>query len=724
MDKQALAKHHFWILLGVFGLFALILIILVPILVGAEITEKETKLDESKKLLQSNMSPTTDAYTKVQAEQKATLNERRETLWKEMFSYQRDIVTFPGALGDTLKSLKFGDEIDRTYCDLYRKQSVYRKAYEDMAQIIAPTEYQPSWEGVLLPVAWKDTPLPTSEEIWLSLEDLCVRREVLKIIHNANELSAAFVEVTKVGPNDPPLPESKLGPGFAKRFRSRLYEIDLVVKDAGKGNYTFSGKIKNISGRRQKIYELWLNAWLNPDISVTEPAQPTFLRFGIADLAAGQTANLDEFKIQLNRAPTGLLKLAQRHNQQTVPVKYLLEIAFGPNAAGDRVLPQGAERKLLTAKFGTKKEGEGGAPGGGGGGAGGGAGPGKPMGFGPMGGGPPSGMGGGAGMMMGGGGGGGGNAGQVELTGNGVAKTRYIDVTEQVRRIPVAVVMIADQACMQDVLTAFTNSMRMRYQTTHYHWKRVYLTASASSSGSGVGGAAGGGADREDHEGGGFKPMGGGALGPMGGAGFSPMGGGGASAGGAGIPPMGGGNFNTGGPMGGGGGGLFPGTGRGSNIPSFADQPPVNLVEMTVYGIANLYERPPETTAPATTPMTPVKPAETSSPATAPKPGEGAKPSEGTKPGDKPPEGAKPADKPAGGSKPADKPGDAKPGDKPAEGAKPADKPSDAKPAESSKPKDPTTPKPPSGSGDKPKADGPKPPDSPKPGAEKDKPGK
>src|SRR5262245_14679623 len=203
MDKQALAKHHFWILLGVFGLFALLLIILVPILVGAEITEKESKLESVKKDLQSNMNPTTDAYTKIQGEQKTTLNERRETLWQEMFGRQRDIVVFPGALQETLANLKFGDEFDRKYCDLYRKQSIYRKAYEDMAQIVAPTEYQPNWESVLLPVKWMETPLPTCEEIWLSLEDLCVRRELLKIIHDANELSAAFVEVTKVGPDDP-----------------------------------------------------------------------------------------------------------------------------------------------------------------------------------------------------------------------------------------------------------------------------------------------------------------------------------------------------------------------------------------------------------------------------------------------------------------------------------------------------------------------------------------
>src|SRR5262249_2539749 len=46
-----------------------------------------------------------------------------------------------------------------------------------------------------------------------------------------------------------------------------------------------------------------------------------------------------------------------------------------------------------------------------------------------------------------------------------LALLRYISVTEHVRHMPIAVVLIADQSHVQDVLSAFANS-RLRFQTT------------------------------------------------------------------------------------------------------------------------------------------------------------------------------------------------------------------------------------------------------------------
>src|SRR6185295_2505097 len=68
-----------------------------------------------------------------------------------------------------------------------------------------------------------------------------------------------------------------------------------------------------------------------------------------------------------------------------------------------------------------------------------------------------------------------------DLTPNGISRSRYIDVTDQVRRMPVSVVMVIDQSYLQDVLAAFSNSDHMRYQITQYHWKRVHLAATTVS---------------------------------------------------------------------------------------------------------------------------------------------------------------------------------------------------------------------------------------------------
>ena len=65
-------------------------------------------------------------------------------------------------------------------------------------------------------------------------------------------------------------------------------------------------------------------------------------------------------------------------------------------------------------------------------------------------------------------------------------KYRYIQRTDQVRRIPVAVVLIVDQMFMQDVLVEYANSP-LRIQVTQFHWQR-YRAGSTSSGGSVPGG--------------------------------------------------------------------------------------------------------------------------------------------------------------------------------------------------------------------------------------------
>jgi hypothetical protein len=566
VDKQALKKHHFWILLGVFGFFAFLLILLVPILVGSEIEDKEKKLDEVEKDLKSNSSPITDAHTKVQKKQISTLEDRRDSLWREMFKAQQNILVLPTALQERVKGLKFGDEIEKDLVSKFRDPSIYLASYEQIVPTIKPTEYKGSWDAVLQPIAWNMSILPSSEEVWLSVEDLCVRREVLRVIREANMITARFSREA-YGASDKPA-VSNIGKEFSQRFVSRWYQIDLVVNSRGRGTYGFSGKVKNLSGKRRRIGELSLNVWLSPEADNRE-VRPAEVNFSLEDLAAsGERAERDlpEVIVRLNQAPQSIFRVELRHTLQTVPVRRLDEIAFGLSAAGHRA----ADRKILQAKFSKSEKSSGtgtgasvmpGAPGGGGG---------------MVAAGPPGA--GGAGMS-------GGGAGGDEKTTNGVAKNRYVDVTDQVRRIPLAVVLIADQSCMQDVVTAFSNSAKMRFQIMQYGWRRVYLPASTTSSEPApMGGAATGPMGGAAGPMGGMAgPMGGGAGGPMGGI-AGPMGGTGSPMGGAAFGPMGGG---AGGPVGGGAGRA------GANHPSYADQPPVNLVEMTIYGIANMYEEPP-----------------------------------------------------------------------------------------------------------------------------------
>ena len=179
-------------------------------------------------------------------------------------------------------------------------------------------------------------------------------------------------------------------------------------------------------------------------------------------------------------------------------------------------------------------------------------------------------------------------------------RLRYIDVTDQVRRMPVALVLVVDQMFVQDVLACYANSP-LRFQVTQYHWKRFRGTL--------------------DSPGGATLTGGGSPFGPGGppGAGGSPFGG---SPGG---PSEGGAEGGSPGP-----GGMPGGFGSGSSAPAVAEEQVTSgLVELSLYGIVTLYERyevaapaaPAPADAPPPQPAAPTTPAPTAgTPPTAGKP--------------------------------------------------------------------------------------------------------
>jgi hypothetical protein len=67
----------------------------------------------------------------------------------------------------------------------------------------------------------------------------------------------------------------------------------------------------------------------------------------------------------------------------------------------------------------------------------------------------------------------GGQQANQSTTENGLQRTRYIECSEQVRRMPIAIGVVIDQAHIQDFLAAVANSP-LRIQTTQWHWQRFY----------------------------------------------------------------------------------------------------------------------------------------------------------------------------------------------------------------------------------------------------------
>jgi hypothetical protein len=184
------------------------------------------------------------------------------------------------------------------------------------------------------------------------------------------------------------------------------------------------------------------------------------------------------------------------------------------------------------------------------------------------------------------GGGAGGFGGYTDTSGdrtpNGLRRDRYLQTTETSRALPVGLVLIVDQSNIQDVLIALADS-RLRVQTTQVAFQHVRGIRPADA-GEGQPGMA----ERPGAPG--APPPSMGKLMPGVGTGGLRRGGGDDDR------PAGprGGKF--GGPGGMGGmipppGGIPPGGGYGAPAATGQDEDDPNLVELSVYCIATLYER-------------------------------------------------------------------------------------------------------------------------------------
>jgi hypothetical protein len=602
-DKEMMKKQHFWLLL--IPLFIGLLLAWIGLFVGVAgaIDEKAAANEAEKKKVDSAKAQSKAMLTKYD-ERKGELYNLRTLRWQEMWDLQQAVYEWPATLGEDqiakVKDLKFGDDIsDSSFLSIFRDH--YAKEYETVAKEAAPLQFAGGWQAVLRHVPrW--TRNPESEDVWLATEDFWVERELIRTLASVNKEAAKFAEVN-TGKNDP----------RQKTFGNRTWEVALQLVDKPAGA-TLEGTIRNKTDRLQPFNttnELVLNVWLSPD----PDAKP--FRFAIegASLEGGKTEKIKYVEHKhtvLEGNPQGIYRVEQVYDVRTAPVKRLDQLRLGYLSA------RHSQAELQMTAFSAKAvesadaAGAGGVPGGPPGMAG-------PAGL-------PGGRGGGSSDFAGGGAGPGGfgaSASSPDFTFNGLARRRYIHRTDQVRAMPIGLAVVADQAYVQDVLTAMANS-RLRFQTVQTHLSRFrgvlsYLPGGGAASPTGGEGEGDGGS----------VPMVPGfpGLGSRGGSGpgGSPDAGGSPPPAPVGLSPRGGPPGLPGFPGMPGGPGFpgFPGMGGfGSLRSSNDDQVAGNMVEIGVYGIASLYEKfqpekKDETTAAAapsigtpaagapTTPMTP-----------------------------------------------------------------------------------------------------------------------
>lgn len=541
MDKEMLKKHHFWVLLGVFLLPALAVTAFLFTSVSAATSESLAKIDKHGKDLEASAkSALSKSLESGLNDQKKVLVDHRMDMWQEAWKIQAPIYTWPQNLDTnvlrTLENLPFGGEIASSdQRSFMRNSNTYLKEYEDFTdEKKHVVQFNGGWRNVLTYVPdWDTKPVPQSEELWLAYEDLWVQRELVRIVHTVNQSVAAFKEVSKEE-----FPETS---PRHKKFRNRFWEVELKVVEKldGKGD-VLEGTIKNISNRLQvfgRKYELHLNVWLNKDdeFPFDFVIEGDYLKAGEPNPQPIKSLP----KHRLPRAATELAKVEQVFDTLTVPVWRIDRVALGyPSNRTNPLVPKPStfSKKIIEELQANAAVAPGGSPGGSPGGPGELSSEGSSSGFGR--------------------GGGGAAANPTERTPAGLVRNRYAAVTNQVRRMQVGMVLILDQDFLPDVLEALANS-KLRCQNTQYHWKRF-------------------------RSGRGPNPSSGSTPGTRGGPG--------------GVNPEGG-EYSPGTPMGftpgGFGSGFGPGFGSGfsGNVAQNTEGLSVSMIELSVYGIASLYEK-------------------------------------------------------------------------------------------------------------------------------------
>jgi hypothetical protein len=482
LDKETLVKQRFWVLLIAFLPLVLFAILFLWTWVDSGIAEQQAKIEAKK----SELKRTKDGPLKnnndirLLDERAKDLEKKKATVWEESWKWQKDLFTWPNTeLGNDLGQLAFGDPIpdkDRDpYLRAYEAQTNQLGAMFIAKYPVGPQNTEREFVSTLFKDGWKKrvrfvenfyehktNVLPSSEEIWLSQEDYWLQRELLRSIRDANEVVGRFVWVEALKPEK--------GEVLAQRFKNANWQLDLAVSEKSgskDANYILRGKLKNVSHRRMPPGQHYFG------IKFTEGSNLVILDVDSDALGVDQEWTIKDHPVSLsfnpprqaNEEEVRKIEVSQVYDSKEgpsrPPVRRIDQLALGyhSNRTADALKPDpkvsGGEGGRPSGRTGRERPGPGGP--GPGGPAPGGPGPGAPGPGGPGPGGP-------------GPGGPGQSAGADGKTENGLPRDRYSDITGQVRRMPVAMVVVVDQANLPDLITSLTNS-KLRLQVTQVDWQ-------------------------------------------------------------------------------------------------------------------------------------------------------------------------------------------------------------------------------------------------------------
>jgi hypothetical protein len=601
VDKEALKKNRFWIGLG--GFVFVWLIGLIWALCSGNSSAKANWENAKRDVTQQLPNAKTAAWQEPWNAHGSLFRKKKDTAWELAWNMQQRIYNWPEGMP---AKLLFPDdtwgpdqETDQNARSEYRN-TFYTNQYKELKnrELVKPVQFLDGFEAVFPPQPWNDRRAPTREECWLAQEDFWVRKEMLLCVRDALNAVARMEEDTGVKEVAPKEGAPKDAARHS-RWHNSNWELDLVLEPGGR---VISGKskIKNLSEKTLLLADprtsrgiffrvfpakfgrdgkpVLENGKMVPDL------EAPYYRLEVAGepLAPGRDTDFKE-DTRVDTFNFGRpFFVYQEFTWDTSPIRRLDLLALGKHShrthtAGLKIRPdlKRLDEPQEEAKPGTAP-GRPGTPGTASPGAASPAPtamPGKGM---------PT-----AGASVGGPGAPGMTSGQQpeDVTKvNSIPRERYMHVTDQCRHLPIVLRVVLDESHIHELLAAVVNS-RLRVQVTQIQLvqaedvKYTPPTGSEASTPEAPGRPTAPGMPRTGPGSGGRKPP----VGMPGPTTGRPTGMPRPGPGGPGMPSG------------------YPGAEKGNLQPDN-----VPLMEVTIYGVASLYERfPPRDYKPTPPPATP-----------------------------------------------------------------------------------------------------------------------
>jgi len=334
--NDSFKKHHFWILAGLAPFLALLAMIFLMTGPGGAKDKAASEIEAKKKEATGTQPKGKGVLVDDFPKQKVELEERRKILWEANYNVQKDIFGWPQGrrLADLEKKYtKFGEKMVTNTNQAFEEikdRGIYEGAYDLVAEEIKPTVFPGgNWRRVLRHVSNWTEKYPTSDQVWLALEDLWVQRGLLLPVKDINAAAAKFELVQAAGPDGKPAAP----PPLKRTFRNRIWELELEVPTTGPhANKAILAKLKNRTNRIQLLgtgNEMRLDIWLSENTSgqVRYRIQKDFAKANEEIKIETPVPNMHTFTKDVE--VQAITRVEQVLDERTVPVRQVLNVELG-----------------------------------------------------------------------------------------------------------------------------------------------------------------------------------------------------------------------------------------------------------------------------------------------------------------------------------------------------------------------------------------------------------